>query len=144
VYLLDTTALSELTKLRPNEGFLDWMSARSTQSAFVGAPSIGELEIGIRLLKPSKKRTSLELWLQQLTIDFEERILSFDVVAARIWGRAVAGARLRGTTLSLTDSQIAAIATAHSLAVVTRNVRHFQVDGFENLTVINPWRHPSP
>lgn len=142
MFLLDTTALSELTKQRPNAGFLNWMSANSAQDAYIGAPSIGELEIGILLLKPSKKRRSLETWFQNLIDEFGERILSFDVAAARIWGRAVAAARHRGKTLPGTDSQIAAIATVRDLAVVTRNVRHFQVAGFENLKVIDPWSMP--
>ncbi|MBC5799017.1 MAG: type II toxin-antitoxin system VapC family toxin [Candidatus Eremiobacteraeota bacterium] len=139
MFLLDTTALSELTKRRPNDGFLHWMSAQSAQDGYIGAPSIGELEIGIALLKPSKKRRSLESWIQHLVEEFDERILPFDLAAARIWGRAVAAARHRGKTLPATDAQIAAIASFRGLPVVTRNVRHFKVAGFEELMVIDPW-----
>ena len=139
MFLLDTSALSELTKVQPNAGFLTWMSAQSAQSAFVGAPTIGELELGIRLLKPSKKRSALESWLHNLVHEFEERILPFDLACARLWGRAAAAASLRGATLPATDSQIAAIASVHGLTVVTRNVRHFRADDFEDLVVITPW-----
>ncbi len=139
MFLLDTSALSELTKVQPNAGFLTWISAQSMQSAFVGAPTIGELELGVRLLKPSKKRSALESWLQNLVDEFEEHILPFDLASARIWGRAVAAASLKGMTLPATDSQIAAIASVNGLAVVTRNVRHFRAADFEGLVVLNPW-----
>lgn len=138
-FLLDTTALSELTKPRPNSGYLQWISAHSTHEAFIGAPSIGELEIGITLLDRSKKRRSLEAWLLKLISDFEGRILPFDAAAARVWGRAVGSARRNGLTLAATDSQIAAIACIHRLAVVTRNTRHFESAQFSQLDVINPW-----
>ncbi|HEY8298337.1 MAG TPA: type II toxin-antitoxin system VapC family toxin [Candidatus Baltobacteraceae bacterium] len=138
-FLLDTTALSELTKPLPNSGFLSWMSTHSAAEAFVSALSIGELEIGIRLLGATKRRRTLEAWLQNLIDEFEGRILSFDVASARIWGRAVADARLKGRTLPSTDSQIAATACSHGLTIVTRNVRHFDVAAFGALDVANPW-----
>jgi predicted nucleic acid-binding protein len=141
-FLLDTTALSELTRLRPNPGFLTWMSDHPVADAFLGAPSIGELEIGIGLLEPSKKRRALESWLKKLINEFADRILPFDTASAQIWGRAIAAGRKGGRSLPMTDSQIAAIASAHQLAVVTRNVRHFKVSGFEGLEVINPWSAP--
>ena len=138
-FLLDTTTLSELTKPTPNSGYLQWISTNSTGNAFIGAPSIGELEIGITLLDPSKKRRSLETWLAKLIGEFEGRILPFDAAAARIWGRAVGTARRNGLTLASTDSQIAAIAGVHGLAVVTRNARHFERPEFGQLEIINPW-----
>lgn len=106
---------------------------------FIGAPSIGELEIGIALLDSSNKRRSLEGWLNRLVTDFGDRVLPFDVSAARSWGRAIAKAQRRGLTLAATDSQIAAIANVHRLAVITRNARHFKTGVFEELAVINPW-----
>jgi predicted nucleic acid-binding protein len=138
-FLLDTTALSELTRARPNAGFLQWISENSAEETFIGAPSIGELEVGITLLDQSKKRRSLEAWLQRLIADFGHRILPFDVSAARIWGRAVGAARRKGVSLPATDSQIAAIASVRGLAVVTRNVRHFEVAAFSDLVIVNPW-----
>lgn len=138
-YILDTTALSELTKPRPNSGFLAWLSRHSSNEAFISAPSVGELEAGIALLEQSKKRTNLERWLSKLVRDFEDRVLPFDLVSARIWGRAIGAARRAGRPLPLVDSQIAAIAKAHGLTVVTRNVRHFEVGELHDVDVVNPW-----
>ena len=138
-YLLDTTALSEFTLSAPNVGFLRWLSAHVAEQTFIGAPSIGEVEVGIALLDPSKKRASLERWLLKLIAEFGERVLPFDTAAARLWGRAVGQARKRGKTLPATDSQIAAIAVANGLSVVTRNVRHFELEAFAGLTIVNPW-----
>lgn len=138
-FLLDTTALSELTKPKPNTGFIRWLSSHSTDQAFIGAPSIGELEIGIALLGASKKRKDLEAWLQGLVSEFESRILPFDLSCARVWGQAIAAARRKGLSLPATDSQIAAIAIVHGLSVVTRNVRHFDLPPFGELQVVSPW-----
>jgi len=109
------------------------------EDAFLGAPSIGELEIGVGILDPSKKQRMLERWLKKLITEFGARILPFDTAAAQIWGRAISAGRRRGVSRPVTDSQIAAIAGAHGLAVVTRNIRHFKVSGFDDLEVINPW-----
>ncbi len=138
-FLLDTTALSELTKRTPNAGYLRWLDAHATDETFIGAPSIGELEYCICLMPQSKKRRSLERWLETLTSEFEDRVLPYDVAAARIWGRTVAAARRLGRSLPSTDSQIAAIAIVHGICIVTRNVRHCSGDGFENLKISNPW-----
>ncbi len=139
-YLLDTTAVSELTRRDPNRGLLSWLSANVAQETFIGSPSIGELELGIGLLDASKRRRDLEAWLEGIVADFEDRILPFDVRAARIWGKALASAKKAGRSLSATDAQIAAIACVHAIPVVTRNVRHFAVDAFRDIEVINPWR----
>ncbi len=138
-YLLDTTALSEFTKPRPNGGFLAWMSAHTAEETCIGAPSLGELEIGIALLDQSEKRRKLERWLARLVADFADRILPFDAYAARLWGKAVGNARKNGKTVPAIDTQIAAIACARKLIVVTRNVRHFARAGFDGLEVVNPW-----
>lgn len=84
-------------------------------------------------------RKRLEVWLETLVADFEDRTLPFDVRAARFWGRAVGQARKEGRSLSVVDSQIASIAGVHNLAVVTRNVGHFGVKPFDAIKIINPW-----
>lgn len=138
-FLFDTTALSELTKPSPNEGFITWMRGQDTEEAYISCLSIGELALGIALLPPSKRRRGLEEWLETLTHQFGDRILAFDTECARAWGYLIAHARRSNLALPVVDSQLAATAVVHSLTVVTRNVRHFTVDGFDGLRVLNPW-----
>lgn len=132
-------ALSELTKKRTNAGFRSWLLHATNAEAFVGTPSIGELEAGIVALGPGEKQRALEAWLNALIDGFGERVLPFDIASARAWGRANALARHRGVSVPIVDAQLAAIALANDLTVVTRNVRHFRNDVFEGLKILNPW-----
>lgn len=138
-YLLDTMALSELTKKRANVGFRSWVSQMADAEAFVGVPSIGELQTGVRLLEPGEKRHRLEFWLSALIEDYGRRILPFDLASARAWGDANARARRRGITMPIVDAQLAAIAVTNDLTLVTRNTKHFREDVFERLRVLSPW-----
>lgn len=138
-FLFETTALAELTKPRPNAGFLRWLSENAMDDGFIASPSIGEIESGIAILANKAKQHRLRAWLEQIVREYADRILPFDTECARVWGKAVGNARRRSVTLPAVDSQIAAIASVHELPILTRNVRHFRILPLENLAVINPW-----
>ena len=53
-------------------------------------------------------------------------VLPFDEEAAEEYGRLGAHLEAQGTPIGEADTQIAAIALANDLAVVTGNVRHFE------------------
>ena len=53
-------------------------------------------------------------------------IIGFDTKAAYVCGRIRAELEKRGTPLDLADLEIAAIAIANNLILVTNNVRHFE------------------
>ena len=42
-FLLDTCALSELTKPKPNQGVLQWFAEQDELALYVAAPTLGEL-----------------------------------------------------------------------------------------------------
>ena len=67
---------------------------------------------------------------------FENRQLPFDSGAARAYANLAAERRSRGRTVAPADCQIAAIARARGMAVVTRNVRDFEDMGIE---IFNSW-----
>ncbi|HEY5257572.1 MAG TPA: type II toxin-antitoxin system VapC family toxin [Candidatus Baltobacteraceae bacterium] len=140
-FLLGTTAISELRKPKPNAGFQAWLAAQADHRLFVSALTIGELRVGIALLEESPRRAELDRWLSHGIVPrFGSRILPFDTHAAIVWGEAVARARRRTLHLPFVDSQIAAIARANGLAIVTRNERDFPAEPFEGLLeVLNPW-----
>lgn len=138
-FLLDTMAVSELGHPRANPGLRQWEHENAQAAMYVAAPTIGELESGIRRLPQSNRRYELEAWLERVVKRFAARVVPYDLDAARVWGRADATARMRGTTLSIFDAQIAAIAVTHDLTVVTRNVKHFIASYFPGLRITNPW-----
>jgi predicted nucleic acid-binding protein len=138
-YLLDTNAVSEARKSSPNRGYAEWLSARKIDETFVSAPTVGELFQGIASAKTGAARDGILHWATALLEEFEHRILPFDANAAEAWGEANGKARRSGRSLPIIDSQIAAIAFVNDLAIVTRNVRDFDIPEFEGLKVISPW-----
>lgn len=132
-WLIDTNALSELTRPSPFEGLLDWLETHEPDTG-ISAISIGELVAGIESLAEGRKRRALERALKFLREDYAGRILDFTEGAAVEWGRLVSRARQRGRRLSLLDSQIEATALHFGLTVVTRNSRDFLHP------VFNPWK----
>jgi toxin FitB len=137
-FLLDTMAVSEGVKPRPDRGLAAWLNKVDESSTYVSVLTIGELQKRIARLDPRvSKRTELERWLTfDLIARFGRRVLAFDTNVARHWGTMVASALDRGAVLSVVDSQIAATASLYDLKVVTRNARHFAPTG---VATFDPW-----
>jgi predicted nucleic acid-binding protein len=123
-FLLDTNAVSELSKEQPDPRFVTWMREHDHE-CFLSAITIGELVKGLELLPEGKKQRRLSRGLRFLQQDYKERILPYDELAAIEWGRLYAAARKDNRTLPLEDSLIEAIAVGHSLTVVTRKPKDF-------------------
>jgi predicted nucleic acid-binding protein len=132
-WLLDTNALSELTKPAPFGAFLDWLEIHEAQTA-ISAISIGEIISGLEQMPESKRRRSLERNLKFLREDYAGNILDFTEGVSVEWGKLLAVAQKRGRRLSIIDSQIEATAIHFGLMVVTRNEKDF----FH--PVFNPWK----
>ena len=73
---------------------------------------------------------------QFLSRGFDQRIVSFDEPAARVYGALMAHRQQAGAPLASLDGQIAAIAQVHGFAVATRNIEHFADCGVE---IVNPF-----
>ncbi len=65
-----------------------------------------------------------------------DRVMPFDIPAARLAGLLMDGARATGQAPGFADLAIAATAGVHDLTVLTRNVRHFAP---LDIPVINPF-----
>ena len=137
-FLLDTVAVSEGAKPRPDAGLAKWLSTVDETLTYISVLTIGELQKGIERLDPgTPKRAMLERWLTfDLLGRFGRRVLAFDTNVARHWGTMVASALARDVNLSVVDSQIAATASLYGLKVVTRNERHFRPTG---VATLDPW-----
>ena len=135
-FLLDTNAVSEWVKPRPNPGVIRWMEAADEDRVFLSVISLAELRYGVEHLAPGARRSRLEAWLQdELPLRFEGRILPVDDNVAAAWGRAVARGEALGRPMGAMDAFLAATAETHHLILVTRDVSHFPV--LKN--VLNPW-----
>lgn len=134
--LLDTCALAELRKPRPDPAVVAAVKAVPDEKLFLSALSVGEIAKGTALLPAGKKRNELTAWLVALEREFRERILPVDVEIARGWGEMTARAHKKGLIVAPTDGLIAATAMRHKLHVMTRNEKDFQPTG---VRVVNPW-----
>ena len=137
-YLIDTCALSELRRKKPDANVVAWFEARSQQGLYLSVLTLGEIRKGVEALpdaQANKRREDKILnWLEhELPLWFEDRILPIDTGVADEWGRLLARA---GRSLPAIDSLIAATAVHNRLTIVTRNVSDFNYAGVD---VFNPW-----
>lgn len=136
-YLLDTCAISEITKLKANRGVIEWLESTDSDDLYLSVINIGEIKKGINKLPASKKKQDLLFWLETLLEDYQNRILTVDLNVMENWSLLVANAEKKGQPVASLDSIIAATAYTHHLTLVTRNERDFYAC---NIPVINPWR----
>lgn len=137
MYLIDTDVISEARKGdKANAGVRAFFrdATREDASLYLSAITIGELRQGIEAIRHRGDRsqaTRLERWLDRVSSDFSEAILSLDRETANVWGRL----RVPHAENPL-DKQIAATALIHDLTVVTRNVTHYESTG---VRLLNPF-----
>jgi predicted nucleic acid-binding protein len=120
-YLFDTDAISELLKPRPASGYVRWLRTLPREEQFTSAVVVGELYKGA--FRSSATARHLE--------NIEKRVLpavtviSYDLLAARVYGEIRARLEGAGRPLADADLQIAATALLHDLELVTGSLRHF-------------------
>lgn len=134
-FLLDTNVVSEVTRPIPNAGVIRRL--RQTEGQ-VGIASVAwhELLFGLGRLPPSRKKEGLEDYFFRVVLSTIS-ILAYDTVAAEWHARQRARLTSLGRTPSFIDGQIAAVAKANDLILVTANRAHFEP--FDDLT-IEDWR----
>lgn len=138
-YLLDTNVLSELMRPSPASAVMAWFRERIDRPMYTSSITEGEILLGIALLPEGKRRDALANAAQQLFgEDFAARRLPFDSDAAFHYAIVRASRRRQGEPVTTEDAQIAAIALAHELAVVTRNTKDFL--HIPSLALSNPWQ----
>lgn len=130
MYLVDTNVISEARKgAKANLGVKKFFQETDANDIYLSAQTIGEIRRGLENIRhrndhPQTKK--LEKWLDVLVNDYADKILSFDVECAQVWGRLMSPHPQHPI-----DKQIAAIALIHDLIVVTRNVDDFHGTGVE-------------
>jgi predicted nucleic acid-binding protein len=112
------------------------VEALDNEDLFLSVISIGEIAKGIGLLKESKKKEDLRVWMQALERHYGDRLLAVDLETGHIWGELSAEAQKHGKIVPASDGLIAATARRYGLHVMTRNTQHFKVAG---ALVIDPW-----
>ena len=136
-FLLDTNVVSEMTKRRPSPQVIAFLT--QSEDLWLASLVVHELEFGVRLIPPGRRRERLRADISRLLRHYEDRILPVDRASAEWAARFRAGAVLSGHPPDLIDILIAGTAKAHDLAVVTRNVGDFE---HLDVDIVNPWNAP--
>ncbi len=130
-FLLDTNILSELRKERRcAPGVMRWYEATPAESLFTSVLVMGELRLGVEILRKRDAVTAriLEKWLLNLEVVYHQRILPITGEITDIWGRLSIDSRLPEI-----DALLAATALHHGLTLVTRNTRDIARSGVDCL-----------
>lgn len=137
--LLDTNVLSELMRENPAPEVMAWLDRQPETALMTTRITQAEILAGIAVLPAGKRRDALASGADQLFAqDFRGRCLDFGGLAAEQYAFIRAQRQRAGRPISTEDAQIAAIALAANLPLVTRNTKDF--DGIDGLQIINPWQ----
>ena len=135
-FLLDTCAISEPKQKHPSEKVLEWLDAQDESKLYLSILTLGEIKKGITRLESSKKKATLEKWLEQLRIRFSRRILPLSEKTFLVWGKMYGEFERKGIVRPAFDSLLEATALEHDMIFVTQNVKNFHDS---QITILNPW-----
>lgn len=121
MYLFDTDVLTNVLKPNPSQRLFARLKDLPRKDQFTTTITIGEIVYGaFKSKRPEFHLERLEtLLLPRVTV------LPFAHKAAYEYGKLRAALETRGMPLAQADLQIAAIAIAHDLTLVSGNSRHF-------------------
>ena len=127
-YLLDTNICIYIIKKSPEKVIKKLESIPNDEGKneiYLSSVTVSELYYGVE--KSSQLEKNLEA-LKGFLTPFQ--IINFDHESAEVFGRVRSDLERRGTVIGPYDLQIASIAIAHDLVLVTNNIKEFKrVDG---------------
>lgn len=131
MYLFDTDVLTTVLKPHPPPQLLKRLAAVPISAQFTSTITISEIVYGAH----KSSRPEYHIHKLETVLLPSVNILAFDAKAAYLAGAIRARLEVMGQPLSFADLQIAGIAQAHDLTLVSGNARHFsRIPGlrFEN------------
>lgn len=135
--ILDTNVVSEAMKPSAHPAVMQWLNRQVAETLFLSSITLAELLYGISAMPAGQRKDALASTLDSLLLElYGNRILPFDVDAARCYARLAIKARAAGKGFPTPDGYIAAIASAKGFTVATRDTSPFEAAGVQT---INPW-----
>lgn len=136
--VLDTNVVSEAMKPEPHPAVRAWLNDQVAETLYLSSVTLAELLFGIGALPAGKRKDMLALALDGLMGLFRDRVLPFDIDAARNYAELAVTAKTggRGFPTPDADGYIAAIAASRGFIVASRDTGPFEAAG---VSVINPW-----
>ncbi|MCY1204519.1 Toxin FitB [compost metagenome] len=121
-WLLDTNIVSEAMRPRPEVTVMDNL-ARYEGELAIPAPVWHELRFGWLRMPDGQRKDAVGRFVQDVVGTLP--VLPYDAAAARIHAELRQARERSGFTLPFVDGQIASVAIAHGLTLVTRNTKDF-------------------
>lgn len=134
--VLDTNVVSEAMKPEPHPAVRAWLNNQVAETLYLSSVTLAELLFGIAALPTGKRKDMLAQTLDGLMALFRDRVLPFDVDAARHYAELAVMAKGAGRGFPTPDGYIAAIASSRGFIVASRDIAPYEA---ARVTVINPW-----
>ena len=134
--VLDTNVVSEAMRPEPHPGVRAWLNGQASETLFLSSVTVAELMFGIGALPVGRRKDLLAQTLDGMLRLFRDRVLSFDIDAARCYADLAVAARTSGRGFPTPDGYIAAIAASRGFIVASRDTAPYKA---VSLRVINPW-----
>ena len=135
--VLDTNVVSEAMKPEPNPAVRAWLNEQAAETLYLSSVTLAELLFGIGALPADKRKAMLAQTLDGLMGLFRDRVLPFDIDAARHYAELAVSAKVSGRGFPTPDGYIAAITASRGFIVASRDTAPYEAAG---ITVINPWQ----
>ena len=94
--VLDTKVVSEAMKPEPHPAVRAWLNSQAATTLYLSSVTVAELMFGIGVLPAGKRRDVLAQALDGLMRLFRDRVLPFDLDAARCYAHLAVTARAAG------------------------------------------------
>ena len=134
--VLGTNVISEAMKPEPHPAVRAWLNEQAAETLYLSSVTVAELLFGIGALPPGRRKDMLAQALDGLLALFRNRVLPFDIDAARRYADLAVAAKLAGRGFPTPDGYIAAIAASRGFVVASRDTAAFEA---ASVAVINPW-----
>ena len=134
--VLDTNVVSEAMKPEPHPAVRAWLNGQATETLYLSTVTVAELLFGIGALPVGRRKDLLAQTLDGLMRLFRDRVLPFDMDAARCYAELAVSAKTAGRGFPTPDGYIAAVASSRGFMVASRDTEPFKA---ANIMVINPW-----
>jgi predicted nucleic acid-binding protein len=134
--VLDTNVVSEAMKPEPHPAVRAWLNGQATETLYLSTVTLAELLFGIGALPVGRRKDLLAQTLDGLMRLFRDRVLPFDMDAARCYAELAVSAKTAGRGFPTPDGYIAAVASSRGFMVASRDTEPFKA---ANIRVINPW-----
>ncbi len=136
--LLDTKVVAEALRKRPHPRVIAWLNEQVWETVYICAPSLGELLRALGSLPEWQRKDRRGVSVEEKILKvFENRILKYDLEAARAYAAIIKDARRQKRSIGRQDALVAAVAKSYGIRVACFDPAPFLTAG---LICVEPWR----